>query len=249
MDLLKFEKMSISNPLKKIQQFNLKLKINDPDFYEKVIHEIVFVAKLIELKKEKEEADGRINSAIKEIPFLEKMKEILLEKNPDWVIEIPKCRAFYDIMINSILINLKLTDCKSSDNCVNKRSIYYSITGCLDYPYSSTWNDFLEQLKQAQAAKQIKQKRNKSTEYHFLVKNKITGDVLLKPIFDIHTFISNPSNDLQINWKNEFKFKVVDCEYLIKVEELLVCVQNSVRSFIERTQEFANYDLTSLLGN
>lgn len=194
--------------------------------------------------------DGRIDSAMKEGPFLEEMKRMLLEKHPDWTIVISPPRASCDILVNSIRINLKLTDCKSSDNSVNKPSIFYSITGQTTYPYSSNWNEFLDKLTEAKAAHQIKTERYKPTEYHYLVKNKLTGEVLLKPIFDIHTYVSNASNDLQINWKNEFANKAYateDADYVKKVQSLLLCIQKSVKEMIERTRRFAEADVESLI--
>lgn len=216
--------------------------------YDTTIAEIEIVAKSISVKKA--DCDGRIDSAIKEKPFLNEMKRILLEKHPDWEVVISPPRASCDIMVNSIRINLKLTDCKSSDNSANKQSIYYSITGLTTYPNSSTWNKFLDELCDAKAKNQIKKQRHKPTEYHYLVKNKLTGDVLLKPIFDIHNYVSNPSNDLQINWKHEFahsEYYIEDANYPEKVQELLVCIQNSVKKMIERTKQFAEADMSSLL--
>lgn len=216
--------------------------------YNSTIKEIKDVAKSIGVKKA--DCDGRIDSAMKETPFLNEMKRVLLEKHPDWNVEISPPRASCDIMVNSIRINLKLTDCKSSDNSVNKPSIYYSITGLTNYPYSSNWNEFLDRLKDAKTKNQIKKQRYKPTEYHYLVKNKLTGDVLLKPIFDIHTYVSNPSNDLQINWKNEFahfEYHTEDADYLKKVQSLLVCIQTSVKEMIERTKRFAEADVGLLL--
>jgi hypothetical protein len=216
--------------------------------YTNMISEIESVAASISIKKA--EGDGRIDSAMKETPFLNEMKRILLEKHPVWEVVISPARASCDIMINSIRINLKLTDCKSSDNSMNKPSIYYSITGLTTYPYSSTWNDFLDKLKDAKHTNQIKKQRHKPTEYHYLVKNKLTGEVLLKPIFDIHTYVSNPSNDLQINWKNEFAhldYHTDDANYIEKVQSLLVCIQKSVKEMIERTQRFAEADVGALL--
>lgn len=217
--------------------------------YNNTISDIYSIAKSIGVKKDN--CDGRIDSAMKEIPFLNEMKRLLLEKHPDWNVIISPPRASCDIMINSIRINLKLTDCKSSDNSVNKPSIYYSITGLTTYPYSSNWNEFLDKLAEAKKNNQIKIQRHRPTEYHYLVKNKITGDVLLKSIFDIHNYVSNASNDLQINWKNEFVFsdhKTKDEDYLNKVKSLLVCIQKSVKEMIERTKRFADADVSSLLN-
>lgn len=216
----------------------------EADTYSDIINTILEVAKSIPVTRSS--SDGRIDSAVKEGPFLESLKEKLLELEPSWTIVISPPRAACDIMINNIRINLKLTDCKSADNSANKPSIFYSITGLTTYPYSSTWNDFLEHLMKSA----IKKVRCELTEYHYLVKNKITGDVLLKPIFDIHTYISNPSNDLQINWKNEFEnlsYATADADYIKKVGSLLTCLQKSVQSMIERTKKFAEVDINSLL--
>ena len=219
--------------------------------YEYTIAEIKRVAKLVGVAKS-ESDDGRIDSAIKEAPFLNEMKRILLSEHPTWDVQISPPRASCDIMVNTIRINLKLTDCKSSDNSMNKPSIFYSITGVTNYPYSSNWNEFYERIRGAGLAHQIKKQRHKPTEYHYLVKNKLTGDVLLKPIFDIHTYVSNPSNDLQINWKNEFihlDYHIDDSDekYIKKVEELLLCIQKSVKEMIERSRHFSEADIGALL--
>jgi hypothetical protein len=215
--------------------------------YTNTISEIESIAKSIGVKKA--DCDGRIDSAMKETPFLNEMKRLLLEKHPEWEVVISPPRASCDIMVNSIRINLKLTDCKSADNSVNKPSIHHSITGLSTYPYSSTWNDFLDRLMDAKTKNQIKKQRHKPTEYHYLVKNKLTGDVLLKSIFDIHTYVSNPSNDLQINWKNEFahyEYRTEEADYLKKVQSLIVCIQSSVKEMIERTKRFAEADVNVL---
>ena len=215
--------------------------------YEMTVGEIASIAKSITLAKNlQSDGDGRIDSAMKETPFLKEMKRIILERHPEWVVVISPPRASYDIMVNGIKINAKLTDCKSADNSVSKPSIYYSITAIATYPNSSNWNGFLERLGRAKTANQIKKQRHKPTEYHYLVKNKITGDVLFKPIFDIHTYVSNPSNDLQIGWKNEFAhadYHTEDANYLEKVMELLGCIQKSVKEMRERTKQFAKADL------
>jgi hypothetical protein len=227
-----------------------KLEMSSQE-YNTTIADIKIVAKSISIKKDG--CDGRIDSAMKEAPFLNEMKHILLQKHPDWDIVISPPRSSCDIMINSIRINLKLTDCKSSDNSVTKPSIYYSITGLTTYPYSSNWNEFLDRLCHAKTTNQIKKQRYKPTEYHYLVKNKLTGDVLLKPIFDIHTYVSNASNDLQINWKKEFAHSEYhiedeDADYMNKVQSLLICIQKSVKEMIERTKRFAEADMYSLLN-
>ena len=194
--------------------------------------------------------DGRIESAMGEGPFLETLKSNIHVLDPTAEVVISPPRAACDLLVNGIRINLKLTDCKSSDNSANKPSIFYSITGSPTYPYSSTWNDFSQKLAEAKANGQIKMARVRETEYHYLVKNKITGEVLLKPIFDIHTYVSNPSNDLQINWKNEFEninYLTADADYVAKVGSLIKALQTSVRQMIERTRLFAESNVDDLL--
>lgn len=246
--------MALSVPcIRRLKNGNVKLappaKVGmTPEEYSTTIAEIKAVALSISVSKGA--CDGRIDSAMKETPFLNEMKRILLEKHPDWEVVLSPPRASCDFMVNSIRINLKLTDCKSSDNSVNKPSIFYSIVGPVAYPYSSNWNEFLDRLVAAKAANQIKKERHKPTEYHYLVKNKLTGDVLLKPIFDIHSYVSNASNDLQINWKNEFAhsdYHTEDAKYLAKVHDLVSCIQKSVRDMIKRTNRFAEADMESLL--
>lgn len=219
------------------------------ELYEETISKILSITKCISFQKD--DIDGRIDSAIKESPFLEEVKKQLLGYNSNWSVMISPARASCDIMVNTIRINLKLTDCKSADNSVNKPSIYYSITGLTDYPYASTWNVFRDKLIAAKKITNCKKIREKATEYHYLVKNKITGEVLLKPIFDIHTYVSNPSNDLQINWKKEFQYidyRLEDTEYSTKVKELLSCLQTSAKAMIERTKQFAEENIEDLFS-
>jgi adenine-specific DNA-methyltransferase len=179
----------------------------------------------------KKESDGRSQSANLEAEVLSAIKFHLLEKHPKWNIELSKARAFYDLKINGIYINLKLTAGKTADNSSSKKGIFYSITGQdSSYPASSTWNTFFTMLQQAKAQGRFKQVREKASEYHYLVIHKTTGAVLFKPIFDIHTYKSNPSNDLQIQWSNEFAhagYTTPDEMYLSKVKCLLDTIQRS----------------------
>lgn len=234
-----------------VKEFKRTCRPLKNNMYDDTIKEVLNISKDIKVASSTsgKTEDGRIDSAMKETPFLNELKKRLLDSKPSWEVVISPPRASCDIMVNSIRINLKLTDCKSADNSVNKPSIYYSITGLTTYPYSSNWNEFLEKLNEAKNQNKIKKIRDRSTEYHYLVKNKINGDTLLKPIFDIHTFVSNPSNDLQINWKNEFINKdYVSTDYINKVHSLLLCIQKSVKDMIEKTRKFAETDFKDILN-
>lgn len=196
-------------------------------------------------------SDGRLESAIQESGFLEMLKSKCLETYPHWKIVLSPPRASCDLMINSIRINLKISKCQSSDNSVSKGAIFYSITGLTDYPTFSDWNLFWCRLEKAKDNALIKLRRDRASEYHYLVKNKISGEVLFKSIFDISQYIANPSNSLQIHWGNEFKnidHYTKDEEYLAKVQSLLLCLQKSVREMISKTQQFATAEIGTLFS-
>ena len=214
--------------------------------YSFIIDEITTVATSIPITKSG--GDGRIDSAVKEIEFLTELSRQLLERNPGWNITIPSTRYWYDIEIENILINLKISSCKSADNCMNKKAVFYSITGEIDYPGSSNWNKFYDELKEAH----FKKERDRMSEYHYLVKNKDTGALLLKSIFDIHTYHPNSSNNLQINWKNEFKhldYFTEDIHYIEKVKELLKCIQQSVIDMTRLSEQFAMANIGDLFSS
>lgn len=190
--------------------------------------------------------DGRSQSSNLESVVLTMIKTHLLQKHPWWCIEIQKSRSFCDVVVNGICINLKLTEGKSADNSASKKGIFYSMTGLETYPATSTWDYFYKQLRQAKQNGQFKQTRYKPTEYHYLVIHKGSpGRVLLKAIFDIHTYRSNPSNDLQIQWNHEFAHAdhvTKETLYGEKVVSLLKTLQKSVKDKIATIEQFAEAD-------
>lgn len=182
--------------------------------------------------------DGRLDSAIKEKDYLDNLIKELPKEIP---VDLPKARHWYDIKIGNIPINLKLTT-GGTDNAFNKIAIIYTITGVelksknIDF---SSWYKSLLKIP----SKRI---RDKQTEYHYLAVDKITGDILLKSIIDIHTYKSNPSNILQINWKNEFKhrdFRVEDSSYEDKIRKLLLTIQKSLKDKYDDVKQFVEADI------
>lgn len=104
------------------------------------------------------------------------------------------------------------------------------------------FNQFFKILKECPK----KNERNQMTEYHYLVVNKNDGKVLLKSILDIHTFKSNPCNDLQINWSNEFKyidFVIPDANFKEKIQQLIKTIQASIKQAIASMNDFANANI------
>jgi hypothetical protein len=190
--------------------------------------------------------DGRSQSSNLESVVLTMIKTHMLQKHPWWCIEIQKSRTFCDVVVNGICINLKLTEGKSADNSASKKGIFYSMTGLETYPATSTWDYFYKQLRQAKQHGRFKTVRYKPTEYHYLVIHKGSpGRVLLKAIFDIHTYRSNPSNDLQIQWNHEFAHAdhaTKDALYGEKVVSLLKTLQKSVKDKIATIEQFAEAD-------
>ena len=188
------------------------------------------------------DGDGRITSAVKEKEYLNLLEKGLKENHPSLKFEHePVARHWWDFRVNGIPINLKLTE-GGTDNAFNKTSIIFSISGNEIEKKNMNFNQFFKTIKECPK----KAERNHMTEYHYLVVNKNTGKVLLKSILDIHTFKTNPCNDLQINWNNEFNhidFVTPDTDFKAKIRQLLQAVQTSVKQAIEGMKEFANADI------
>ena len=193
----------------------------------------------------KNNTDGRIDSAVLESEYLENLK-LLLEQNNKKVV-IPVARNWYDIEINDIPFNLKLTDGTSCDNVFNKLGILYSITGTSKHKKNLNNKDFLSIIKKTE---DWKKNRNIATEYHFLVIFKSEPEnILLKSIFDIKQYKTNPSNTLQINWKNEFEnieYKMKDDEIFNKIKELLKTIQKSYKQKFDDYLDYVNYDFDKI---
>lgn len=190
------------------------------------------------------EGDGRLTSAIKETEYLALLKQHINDNFPHFTIEIPKERFWYDIKINQIPINLKIT-VGGTDNAFNKVAIIYTISGQDTAKKNMNYNQWFKYIQDAPK----KTTRNKSTEYHYLVVHKDTGQILLKSILDIHTYKTNPCNILQINWNNEFKYIdscIQDSHFKLKIKKLLQTVQNSLNQFISSMNEFCETNIDEL---
>jgi hypothetical protein len=221
---------------------NLKKDSNKNDMdYDFTINSIINECGSINLTKP-DDSDGRISSAIAEKPYLSELKKRLVEKYV-FSVEIPNDRHWYDIKINDIPINLKITAGNTSDNALNKVAVIYTLTGIEVKNKNMNFDCFYKHLKNSK----IKEERDRKTEYHYLVINKTNGNILLKSILDIHTYKSNPSNILQINWNNEFKFIDYHCEsFNDKATELLLVIQKSVREAISSMETFAEAEISDL---
>ena len=211
--------------------------------YSKTYDAIVTACAAINIQFEVAE-DGRIASAVKEKEYLDKLVELLQASNPDFWIDRPKARHWYDIQINGLPINLKLTT-GGTDNAFNKKAIAFSIGGEDVVSTNMNFNKWFNHLRTMDK----KAVRERSSEYHYLVLNKNTGQLLFKSIFDIHSYKSNPCNDMQISWAQEFlhlDYRVSDEDYKAKVRELLKTVQRSVKQLIASMSDFAAADIDEM---
>ena len=186
--------------------------------------------------------DGRLEAALKEDEYLNIFKSKMSDTHPDIVVDIAPPRFWYDVRVAGIPINLKLTTL-GTDNCMNKKAVYYSLTGKEDYPYASNWNDFWSRICEGGR----KEMRVQNTEYHYLVVNKTDGDFIFKSIIDIQNFRPNACNDLQINWKNEFMVRNVlsddEC-YDDACKNLLEIIQTSVMMAHSTSKNFLDADIS-----
>ena len=190
--------------------------------------------------------DGRIVSAVKEKEYLDALVEALKEEDPHTVCEIPKDRHWYDIRINSIPINLKITKGTSADNSFNKTAFIYTLTAVEVEIKNMNMNKWFGHIQKIPH----KTERDRQTEYHYLVVDKNTGKVLLKSILDVRAYKSNPANIFQIKWKDEFKnidYVTPEGKYRSTLLELFGTVQKSIRQAIAGMDKFAGADLKKLL--
>jgi hypothetical protein len=205
--------------------------------YEETIQAIKEACKKTNISFITDEDDGRLSSAVKEKPYL----KALVENLPTgFKTEMPKARFWYDIIINGIPVNLKLTTGKA-DNAFNKKAVNATLAcgGSITTNQNTDFNAFYENLKKCS-----KNERNLATEYHYLAIHKNTGEILLKPLLDIHSYKTNPSNIMQINWKNEFNnIAYRSPDYKAKVRELLKTIQTSLKEWFERSKAFVEADI------
>lgn len=166
--------------------------------------------------------DGRTVSNIKERPYLVELEIQLKIIDPETVFILGPNRHWFDFMVNNVPFNLKLTQGNSADNAWNKTSVAFTFTG--QTINQGNMNHLMENL-----IGNSKNERNRTTEYYYLVVNKNNGISICKSLLDIHTYHSNPSNIMQINWGHEFEHADYVCEdHREKMRELLTIARVSI---------------------
>lgn len=187
--------------------------------------------------------DGRIASALCEQKYLKQFRKEINLINPNIKVYIPSQRAWCDVFVADIPINLKITN-GGTDNAFNKSAIHYTLFG--EHLQQQSFNNWSKVI----LSSKIAQNRNKNKEYHYLVYNKKTKASIFKSILDIKEYKSSPSNILQINWNNEFRsnYSIKNKNHIAKKLELLKTVQDSIINAANQMATISNIDITKLVS-
>lgn len=186
--------------------------------------------------------DGRLASAGMEQEVVKILQGRIREEGVEIDFEIPRDRHWFDVRIGSIPINIKITN-GGTDNAFNKVAVIYSLTGWEPPTKNMNFNQFCRHLLDNPWIRE----RNPLREYHYLVFHKNTGEFLFRSLLDIEAFQSNPSNILQICWKNEFQRRNLDqnsspdaqpTDSLDSGIRILETCQKSLRGALESSQTF-----------
>lgn len=191
----------------------------------------------LHLKSIHETCDGRLMSAALES---EVVKILVTSLDGKMDIVIPKDRNWFDIRIGGVPINIKITN-GGADNAFNKVAVIHTLTGWEPEQKNMNFNQFYRHLLEHR----WKRERNPLHEYHYLVFEKNTGNFILRSILDIEAFQSNPSNILQINWKNEFQREEPvhpKDPFLAGIQIVELC-QKSLKKALEASEDFIRADL------
>jgi hypothetical protein len=122
----------------------------------------------------------------------------------------PPPRYWYDIAIvdkvktNVIYyINIKISS-GGCDNAFNKKAIAYSLSNIAENDINNTMS-YNQLWDIVMSPKTSRKKRNRNAEYYFLYIDKLDKTVFIRSLCDIRSWVSNPTNILQINWAKEKK--------------------------------------------
>jgi hypothetical protein len=194
---------------------------------EKILDKIVEALKKSHLRLSCDMRDGRVNSSFNEDEVLEAISKAGFD------IEIPKSRAWYDFSIGGIFVNVKISACKTADNCSSKEGLAYALTGL-----ESVLNDFNN------FHKVLVENLQTGYDYYFLVVNKNDcGDVFWTSLKRIKTLVPNGNNlPFQCNWgKNRDFAKRMEIEatnYLLQT--YLDSWDKKIEGYPENIKQYLN---------
>lgn len=230
-----------STPLKNDKIIKKRLLSKNPSY--NTIAKIINNAIANIHPKIKNAADGRITSALSEQSYINDIKKNIYKINPAISVAIPPKRAWCDLFIAGIPINIKITS-GGTDNVFNKNMVHYTLFHKIIPPMSyKGWSREI-------SASKIARIRRQTHEYHYLVYNKKTNESLFKSILDLYEYKTNPSNILQINWTKEFKYKsykIDNKEHINKKIILLETVQQSIKEASQQMSHISAISIADIL--
>ena len=140
--------------------------------------------------------EGRLNSALAEDQIID-----ILRQAEQWKIYSPNQetdnnRAWYDVKINDLFCDIKVSNCNANDNTQAKKAIYYLLTG--DENTGNVPNQdkiFFKMMRE-------NENMDKDRDYYYLIVNKMdTEDVFVVNLKGIVSCNSAPNNPpFQVNW-------------------------------------------------
>lgn len=162
-----------------------------------------YLQKELSIKIKKKDMDGRIESAINENYIIKKIKKCIGKKR----IKIPPIRTWYDIEIYDyhygwIVVNIKNSTMKGSDNIGNFAPCLYAYTNIRKKDILKYSNDIVCPLL-LKAIKNNNYNMNYKKDYFIFVVNKNTGDIIINSIMKLNSVTKNGNNlPFQIKWKD-----------------------------------------------
>lgn len=140
--------------------------------------------------------EGRVNSALAEDQIID-----LLRKAEQWEIYSPSQetdnnRAWYDVKIDDLFCDIKVSNCNANDNTQAKKAIYYLLTG------DENTGNVPDQDKIFFKMMRENENENNNRDYYYLIVNKMnTEDVFVVNLKGIVSCNPAPNNmPFQVNW-------------------------------------------------
>jgi len=167
--------------------------------------------------------DGRLNSNIDEAMLINFLMSDKILKNR---INIAKNRHWYDISVYDyqygwLVINIKSTTTKNSDNIGGMIICYYSLI-VNNVDINKSYNNSMVSVKLKNGLLDIRHLKNTEykKDYYFLVINKTTNEIIVNSFKGLTVLTPNLNNlPCQVNWSKNKTFKYTNIE---KVRDNLV---------------------------
>ena len=150
--------------------------------------------------------DGRLDSAESEAVVIEHLKDLFKDNNDVEIIDAPRPRYWYDILIktdNKVYpVNVKITSGSGADNVNSKEGLFYTLTGL--------WPENVRGLSRWESYNILLTKNlnfSSDSDYYFVVYFKEDEMFLVTSLKRIEELTPNGNNlPFQCNWSENYKF-------------------------------------------